>query len=57
MMYEFRRLILKQREQMKEDLEAARRNLPSCVLLLKGQIRGFKDPELFPEFDYYRKSL
>ena len=57
MMYEFRRLILKQREQMKEDLEAARRNLPSCVLLLKGQIRGFEYPELFPEFDYYRKSL
>ena len=55
MMYEFRRLILKHREQMKEDLEAARRNLPSCVLLLKGQIRGLEDLELCTGFKFCMK--
>ena len=54
-MYEFRRLILKHREQMKEDLEAARRNLPSCVLLLKGQIRGLEDLELCTGFKFCMK--
>ena len=36
MMYEMRRLILKERNTLKKDLESARKEIPPCIILLKG---------------------
>ena len=46
MMYEFRRLLFKERNKIREDLDTGRRDLPSCVVLLKGNYTDILNKEL-----------